>query len=156
MLFLRLSKQSWWYNTILCFPTGVFVAYNKKQITTLFRKHYWLILGLLLLFFCTLHFSHFPALGGVTYNIKSILFCFIIVLVTMKFRVGNRWLYWLGNGLFPLYVFQRLPMIAFFEGTKGSFVYGHPALFLILSFIVTVLITLLYLYFSASFSLKNS
>lgn len=155
MITLRYFKEAWWYNTMLCFPFGVFYASYKKGIETLVQRHYFPILLFVILLFVVFHHSHFPSLRGLTHNIKSILFCSMLVLLTMKIQIGNKWLYWLGVNLFPLYIYQRLPMIALYEISDGAFIKSYPCLFLFISFVLTVAIAFLYRGWVRAFSTNH-
>lgn len=145
MLTLYFFKPSRWYNTMLVFPAGVVYALFFKELEQCIQKWYGLVVVFLLASFLFLHFQmRMHPLHGLTFNIKSIVFAMLIVILTMKVRIGNRWLYWCGLSLFPLYIYQRLPMISL-RGILGQeWICGHPHLFIGGCFVVTVGITLLY------------
>ncbi len=145
ILILYLFKPSHWYNTMLVFPAGVVYALFFKELEQWIQKRYGLVTTLLLAGFLLLHFlMRMHPLHGLTFNIKSIVFAMLIVILTMKVRIGNRWLYWCGLSLFPLYIYQRLPMISLRGSLGPEWICGHPHLFIGGCFVVTVVITLLY------------
>lgn len=145
MLCLYKVKSHIWFDTILVFPTGVFFAYYAERIERIIQNHYVLSLLLLLSAFLVLRNLFFiHPLHGLTHNIKSIVFCVLIVSLTMKVHVGNKWLYWCGLSLFPLYIYQRLPMYALRGGIGEAWVSANPHLFIGICFILTAGIAYLY------------
>ena len=145
MFTLRLFKPSLWYNTMLVFPAGIAYAVYADKLERLIQKRYILSVVLLFAAFFSLHFlmrSH--PLHGLTFNVKSIVFALLIVVLTMKVRIGNQWLYWCGSSLFPLYIYQRLPMISLRAMAGKEWIVGHPNLFICCCFVITVGISLLY------------
>lgn len=110
MYFLSVFKEGYWYNTMMCFPLGMWFSYYKKKIDQWMqsRKIY-----LYTFFICLLLFV-------VAYRTRGSLFMYVvwtltfsvgIVLFTMKIEMKNRILEWTGKNLFPLYIMQRIPMI---------------------------------------------
>lgn len=137
--------QSWWYNTILCYPAGMFLSLYKETVVSFFRKYYFLVLGLLLTLFLFLHFQKWiPAIHGLSFNVQSIVFALLIVLTTMKIKIGNRFLVWAGMCVFPIYIYQRLPMRAFRHWAGEGWLCSNPYLFILLCALFTVCISLYY------------
>lgn len=145
MLILRRFKLPFWYNTMLVFPAGVCFALYSDCIESIVRRRYWLCLMGLVSMFLFLHFfGDTHPVYGMTYNIKSIVFALLIVVLTMKVRIGNSFSNWCGFSLFPIYIYQRMPM-SFMRGIMGnSWISAHSHLFIFFSFSVTVIIALLY------------
>lgn len=145
MLILHHVKQyPWWYNTIMVFPSGVIYALCSEQVEKVVHKWYWLSLAVFLVLFLALHYGHPRPLHGLTFNIQSIVFSLLIVVMTMKVRIGNKWLVWCGMSLFPFYIYQRLPMIATRSICGDAWICANPNLFIGLCLTVTVAIVLLY------------
>ena len=67
-----------------------------------------------------------------------------IVLVTMKVKTGNRFLLWAGACVFPIYIYQRLPMRAFRHWAGDAWVCANPYLFLLFCMLITGIIACLY------------
>lgn len=141
MLALPVKKQSWWYDTMLCFPTGVWFSIYKDKFTDFFKRRYLVVLLVALAAFLVLHFVKLPGLRGITHNVKSISFAVVVVLLTMKIKTGNVVLQWLGINLFPIFIYQRIPMIAISKLAGDGFVSNNPYVFMIVCFAVTCLIT---------------
>ena len=144
MLFLHETKNPIWYNTMLVFPVGVFYALYADRLERIIQKRYWLWLVLLAAAFLFLHFVEVRPLHGLTHNAQAVLFGLLVVVLSMKIRIGNKWLVWCGASLFPLYIYERLPMNAFKLFAGEAWVARYPNVFIGVSFAVTVGIALLY------------
>ena len=88
------------------------------------------------------------------YNAASVVFAWMIVLLTMKIRISNKILIWLGVNLFPLYIYQRIPMIALFEIDDGLFVQSNTLLYILICMICTCVLGYLFKYWRISFDSK--
>jgi peptidoglycan/LPS O-acetylase OafA/YrhL len=145
MFVLYLFKPAHWYNTMLVFPAGVTYALYADKLERLIQKKYGLVVLTLIAVFFLIHlFMGMHPLHGLTFNVKSIVFALLIVVLTMKFRIGNRWLYWCGASLFPLFIYQRVPMLSMRAIAGNEWICEHPNVFIIVCFVITVGITLLY------------
>ena len=65
-----------------------------------------------------------------------ILFMALIVLFTMKVKIGNAVLSFFGSHVFSIYILQRIPMIIFSKLGLDSY---NKYLFVVLCFIITVI-----------------
>ena len=145
MLCLHREKSYFWYDTMLNFPAGVFYALYAKRIETIIQKHYFLSLLLIVVTFLVLrNLSYIHPFYGLTYNSQSIVFSILIVLLTMKVHIGNKWLYWCGFSLFPLYIYQRLPMCALRGWIGDAWVSANPYLYIGVCFVLTAGIAFIY------------
>lgn len=106
---LAVLKQSWWFDTLLSFTFGGFYCLAKDQVDAFCRKSWnWLALtaAVLVLFFL------FHRSGGyAAYNVCACLFVMLISCLTMKLRIVNPILMWLGKHSFYIYIYMRIPMI---------------------------------------------
>ena len=144
MIVLSYHKASWWYNTMLCFPFGMFFSEFKVKAFNLIRSSYSKFLISIFLLFFSFHFIPF-SLSGLSFNIKSMLFSLIIISFMMKLELKNKYLRWFGERLFPLYIYQRLPMIAIFSISQGKdFISSYPLVYILACFSVTVFIAFFY------------
>ena len=106
---LHVLKQSWWYDTLLAYPAGAFLALKKDEFFELARKYYLPVLACaLVLFLLFANVGHFYVLTG---NLASVMLAIMVVVVTMRVKVQNSLLAWLGKNLFPMYIYQRVPMM---------------------------------------------
>ena len=78
----------------------------------------------------------------------SITFALIVVMLTMKIQVGNSCLQWFGTNLFPLYIYQRIPMIVFQGTISDGFLSHYPIIYLTTCLLITCLIARYYKYLS--------
>lgn len=134
-------KPSYWYNTLLCFPLGMYFALFKDKIEELLLKkiNVWL-------YWCIL-----MSLGGGTYilgkyqsnfycyEIWVLLFTVFVVLFTMRFEFNNTILNWMGKHLFEIYILMRIPMLLL-----QPYFYGHNYRFLIISASITWLLVIIF------------
>lgn len=144
---LFIVKQPWWYNTLICYPAGMFYYLYKERIENIIKKYYTLVVLGLFLIFSIMHITNLKVSSIVyayTYNIESIVFALLIIILTMKIKIGNKILYWLGINLFPLYIYQRLPMVLIRETLGEEWLVVNPYLYCIISILGMLLITYLY------------
>lgn len=148
---LALTKKEWWYNTILTFNAGLFFSYFKEKIIPVLKNRYWVFFPLSIILFAALHRmnNHIPAL---LFNIEGIVFALCTVLFTMKVKINNPALLWLGAHLFPLYIYQRLAMIAIFNIDNGTFVKNYPLPYMLICCAIMVLIAIPYRFIRISFN----
>ena len=143
-------KGTWWYNTVFAYGAGAMLSEHKEWLMTQWKQHYskWLViatLGFLVCLGCYLTFykyfkSNMETTGAMVFNIMSVFFAYLIVLITMKVSIRNGVLVWLGTNLFPLYIYQRLPMMILTTLFPSILVASHPYIFLILCMGITVCI----------------
>lgn len=140
-------RGNWWYDTLLCYPAGFAFSTYKDKIESFIKKNYWLLLVLLCISFVLIrYFGHFDFDKiSLSSNILSIVFAFVVLMITMKFSIGNRVLEWFGKNLFPIYIYMRLPMIII-EQKNPEMIAAQPSLFIVISLAVTVLIASVYKY----------
>ena len=145
LLSLSLStvKQSWWYNTIFAFPLGITYSIHEDRIKGYVSRHYSKILGFSIVALCVM-FAMPYEWRGVSNNLFSMSFAFLVVMLTMKVKIGNPILIWLGAHLFPLYIYQRLPMIGFRQWLGKEFIATHPIPYSMACVTVTLLIAATY------------
>ena len=144
MVSLSFLKETWWYNTLLCFSFGMLYSEKKEKFDILIKSRYFWCFIVFLILFCL--FRCIPiTLRGFIYNMESICFALIVTLVMMKMELKNPYLQWMGERLFPLYIYQRLMMIALFQIPGGTtFISQHPLVYIFFCFATVVLLSLLY------------
>lgn len=130
--FLTLSgKGIYWLDTIIAYPTGMLYSIYKDKIDSwISRKNRWLWSFIsMTLIFIGLYFlvrvvnpAKFPEIQGLArrifisvhlliYVCVSSVFALDLVLLTMKLKMDNAALRWLGVNAFAIYILQRLAMI---------------------------------------------
>lgn len=145
---LYFFKPCYWYDTMLCFSFGMLYSLYKDKIFSFVSAHYAFVISILSLC-AVLMLKYGYLLGGFSYNIFSILFCFWIITITIKVDISkNPFLKWCGNNLFPLYIYQRIPMIILSTISGGILVDSFPIIYISLCFVITLLITEFYKYWT--------
>jgi len=115
MATLTFFKDSYWYNTMLAFPFGMFYSQHRKGINDFVRGHYWAVLVASLMAVVGIHvLTHFIPLpgGDLWFSAKAIAFSLLLVCLMMRLELRSWSLTWFGRNLFEVYIYQRLPMIA--------------------------------------------
>lgn len=124
VIFYLSGKEAWWYDTILAFPIGLIFSSYKTKIEDNIRGWRWSV-NFILIFLIFIVFkyryqlilSNFEGskiINGMTLLMSfftSSVFAVFIVLFTMKVKIDNKVLRWLGVNSFAIYILQRLSMI---------------------------------------------
>ncbi|MBR5958592.1 MAG: acyltransferase [Salinivirgaceae bacterium] len=137
------GKPSHWYNTIFAYPIGMMFGLFKERFDSLVNKKYAAcLIGAVICFaISTLLFfdKNLPIgensraiINGSSWVIRVISFIIIILMVMTKFNIQNKTLIWLGGNLFPLYIYQRIPMIII-----STYFDLNPTIFIIISILIT-------------------
>lgn len=147
-------KGTWWYNTIFAYAVGLVFSEHKDYGVSSMKLYYmkWiLVIGsgfLVSLAIYLFFYGHFKGeweqVGALVFNIMSSFFAILVVMMTMKIKIGNNVLMWLGLNLFPLYIYQRLPMMLLTELYPEVLVASHPYIFLIICACATAIIAYSY------------
>lgn len=135
-------KGTWWYNIVFAYGAGILFSEHKESILVRFTQQYTkcLILtgsGFVTCLICYLTFygafkTNMEVAGAFVFNVMSVFFALLVVIITMKVSFQNKALVWLGTNLFPLYIYQRLPMMVLTTLYPATLVAAHPYVFLLL------------------------
>ena len=110
-LYVIRPEQPQFYNLILAYPFGSLVGCYREEIENCVqksRKAYGITLAVsVAVFIILVYFRH----AMVVYELHGLVFLWILLLLTMKFKVGNQFLDFLGAHIFEIYIYQRIPMI---------------------------------------------
>lgn len=138
-------KEPWWYDTIMSFGAGVMYAIYKEEIEAFVRRWYWAVLiGLIAAFMVIPYLPLISRYHFAMFNMKSVAFALIVVLLTMKFELRCPVFAWCGRNLFPIYIYQRIPMIALSMLDPAGFTNLRMLCYFVLSILITVGIAILY------------
>ncbi len=140
---LSMVKPHWWYNTMLAFPAGMLWSKLRKQIDSILQIRYYCALITCMLVFCVLYILPWE-FHGLRNNLLGISFATVVVIISCRVKVGNPALVWLGTNLFPLYIYQRVPMIVFADLCGDNMVRIFPVLYVVSCLCLTVLSAWLY------------
>lgn len=143
-LFMRIGKESWYYNTLILYAAGMWYSLLKKHIESLLMKNdiVYLVTGA-----ATVVFYYYIYLnrgkGIEWYSLWGVLFIALVLMVTMKLSIGNRILAFFGSHVFSIYILQRIPMAVL---TKVGLNASHKYAFTVICFFVTIALAVLYDY----------
>ena len=84
--------------------------------------------------------------GIEAYSVWASLFTLAVVMVTMKVSIKSTALEWVGKRVFSIYILQRIPMIVL---TETGFTQNSPYAFLVLVFLITLGIAVIFDYVTA-------
>lgn len=142
-----LKEKSCWYNTILGFAAGVVVSWRKDQIFGFIRKHYWSFICLLgICFVLGLPLSWRFPLNGLSNNAITVVFVLISAALLSKYDLTGAGLLWCGKCLFPIYIYERIPMTILSESLAV-----RPIVFILVCGAITAAIASVYKYWRVSF-----
>lgn len=140
VLYILKGKEYWWYDTLLCYPLGMWYAIAKPHIDKALIPSFgkWFVCtGVTLAAFITL--NHFLLLNGKTRAIFipiALVFALLIAFASMRISINNGVLRWFGKRVFGIYILQRIPMIILQHfGMNES-----PFLFAAVSFAITIVL----------------
>lgn len=129
-------KYPWWYNTVFCYPFGMLYSEYKDEINKKIAQRYVIsIVVTIILFLGTLYLSS----NAIMCNIAAVSFSFICVMGSMKVSLNSRPLIWMGTHLFPLYIYQRLPMFVL-DDFNPELIENTPPIFIFICIITTLLL----------------
>ena len=143
VILLSFLKPSWWYDTMLCFALGVFFSVFRQHFELIVKKYYGIILFIFVILLLCIEKIPYSA-KGLVYNTFCMVFCLLIIVLSMKIQINNSLLIWAGKNLFPLYIYQRIPMIIFSSINGGTFVSSYPVLYTFLCLLTTLLFAYFY------------
>ncbi len=134
------GTEYWWYDTVMCYPLGMWYALakpyiDKKILPSLWK---WLVsLAVTVAAFILLR----NAYAWSDYNrwyfvVNALVFAIMTVLISMRLSINNRVLQWFGKRVFGIYILQRIPMmiLAHFGANE------NPVLFTAASFALTIVL----------------
>lgn len=150
-LILSRFKGSWWYDTCLAYSAGSIYCYYKDRFESIINRNYlrsFIIAGGILIVGYLIMLKA-PVAGSLVFmNICSICFSLFMVILTMRLQLKSKFLEWSGKNLFPLYIYQRIPMILFSTICGGYLVGEHRYVYVITCAAISIIIVHLYKYIS--------
>lgn len=145
ILFLRFrAHEYWWYDTIMCYPLGMWYAIAKEKIDKFLLPSFgkWFACAAVsIAVFIALRQLRFGMDGSrIVFIFEALAFAVVIVFVSMRMSINNSVLRWFGNHVFSVYILQRIPMIILsYFGMNDK-----PFLFSAACFAITIVIAELY------------
>ena len=139
-----LFKKPHWYNTILCYPLGLLFSMYKKECEMYITKNYrksTIAVSVLLILSSIITYVWLPF-----HIISSMVLCAFLICMSMKVSLKSKALVWMGTNLFPLYIYQRVPMLVLSSEPFSNFMSQNTAIYVMLCALVTLLFGYLYKY----------
>ncbi len=140
VLYILKGKEYWWYDTLLCYPLGMWYAIAKPYIDKFLLKDFnrWFSVTAIMLSVFILLNDLFPIYhkSRKIFIPMALVFTLLIVLITMRVSINNGVLRWFGKRVFGIYILQRIPMIILQHFGMNS----SPLLFAAVSFAVTIVL----------------
>lgn len=141
MIVMSKFKEQWWYNTVLCYPLGMWFSLYKLKIESVFKnksKYYYMAVIISIVLLCV---SLIYRKNIYVFSTMYVAFFIIsIVLISMKIKLNSKFFEFMGNNVFYIYIYQRLPMIILL---KYNLCFNNRYIFLIISFISTIAICII-------------
>ncbi len=109
------GTEYWWYDTILCYPLGMWFALAKpridKALLPSFIKWFACTVGSVALFLVFRQLEFETGRTRYMFIISALFFAISLVLISMRISINNGILRWFGKRVFGVYILQRIPMI---------------------------------------------
>ena len=140
IMFLSIYKEDYWYNTLLCYLFGLLYGYKKDSVDKVLFNNFNYLISLIIVAISFILFRHYASMNYWYYELYSVIFVMLIILITMKFKVNNKVLEWFGKNLFWIYILQRIPMIVFKKLGYAT----HSYRYFLLAFVSTIVLTVIY------------
>lgn len=144
-------KSQYWYDTIAAYWFGTWFAVNQEKFGTWLERHHITVLIASLSLFGLFYTLPYRKLA-LADNMTAIFFALSVVLITMRIHINNAPLRWLGKHLFPLYIYQRIPMILFAAIGEGYLIREKAWAYVALSICATLSIAAFYSKWAITYS----
>lgn len=134
-LVLRLFKASHWYNTLLCYPFGMWVKENETKILFGLSRNFLKVAMFVLLSIVLLRTVNDKE--TMLYSLYAISILSLMTLVSYKISFDSKILIYINKYIFEIYIYQRLFFRIFSNFDLNKYVY------LIISFVCTLLLSII-------------
>lgn len=138
------SNEYWFYDTIMCYPLGMWYAAAKPKIDKALFGNFgkWLacMAASVAVFFGLRELRSELDGSRTVFIFEAMVFALVIVFASMKINVNNRVLQWFGKRVFSIYILQRIPMIVLSHFGMN----GNAFLFTAACFAITIVIAELF------------
>lgn len=103
---------TYWYDTIMAYPIGMlWSAYREKLEQILESQKSYVVAIITIGILLVLTYNLGRTYKEVFLYLCSPIFAVFVILITMRLKIGNPVLHWLGVNAFAIYILQRIPMI---------------------------------------------
>lgn len=144
LLYMHINGyQSYWYNTIMCYPIGAIIAVMNKEKHK-YGIHIASVYTIIFVYCCFLNRSQFAQIIG------SISFSLACYLLSEYFVLKNKNFAWIGNNSFEFYILHCVCLQAF-----SVFINVNKLLYLVAVIIISTILVVIYVSVSYYFEKKN-
>lgn len=138
-IILMFLKEDYYYNTIISYIFGLWFSYYKDKIISIITTNNYIYTLILLIDLINLYtFNKLHLINTFYYYCYDIAFIILIILLSLKFKINNKFLLFLGSHTFWIYILQRITMITLNKLNINTYLY------IILSFITTIILSIIY------------
>ena len=138
VLVLKYShKDTWWYDTVLCYPLGMLFSYIKPRFDKFIfckKRNMFFVFGIQLILFSVLFHFYNTTKNTVIFMLTSCAFSLLVIFFSAFITLNNPVLRFFGKHVFSIYILQRIPMICLTALNLNS----KPLLFSGICLIITV------------------
>lgn len=137
-------KQPYWYNTVFAYVFGCLYSVNREKIEAKSEKTKKRSFIPEITFFAALAVFAVCYTGKSNmylYFIHTLAFAAMILAFSRRFYIQNSILELAGKCLFPLYIFQRLPMIVL---SRSRWMLANPYMFFAVALVFTIILAAIY------------
>ena len=143
VMIMNLYKGEYWFNTILCYDFGLIYSLNKERINKILFNNFKYIMIFIMTIIVFVFFKKL-IINFWYYELYAIIFVMLVVLLSVKIKLGSPILKWFGNNLFWIYILQRIPMIYFKEIGLSVHAYRYSLIVFASTIILTFVSSLLF------------
>ena len=143
----------WWYNTIFCFPIGVYIGNNYQifvgRISTFEQKNYLILMfGTTGLFLLSYLIANTPLgsmlrMGIVYQTASSILFLLFIMSILLKIQLTSNMMGLLGGISYEMYLVHVQVLNIYFKTYNGNNIYTYFVLVIATSILLKEVVKLI-------------
>lgn len=142
------KSYSWW-NTMLAFPFGAWLSYGSGYLRPALKSRRFAI-GCVVMFVCLAINNRVDNLW--LNNVCGCFFVLAILAITTYVQIKNPLLVWLGNHVFPIYIYQKLFFLIIVNLHPRVVSQMSVSLYTVLSFGLVACVAYFYPWFSFKFS----
>lgn len=127
-------SEHWWYDTIMCFPLGMWYALVKPYIDKLllndFNKWFSFTATTGIIFYFLVYVMDNYGRRMRYFIPAALIFGVFILLLSMRISINNKILSWFGNHVFSIYILHYIPMklLSYFKLNDNAFLFAAASL----------------------------
>lgn len=134
------KRPTYFYDTLLTFPLGIWFSIYKEKIDTYLSSRLRFLGAVVVCLLIYINAFMFRDMSFWIYEIWTVSATIIFLFITMKIKISSRILTFFGKLALPMLLLQGLP----FNILSHLKVNDYPYLFVFLSFVISVLISVLF------------